>query len=114
MSATFSPALPTIAFQLAAAIENYQSAFEALASGERTGQALARAGSLLDRVRRLGAAFPSLSGDVVELLIHHVQLVRSLYRSPGIKPAPLQEVVERQGAAAARMHRKCVALFSRA
>jgi hypothetical protein len=113
MSASFSPALPAIAFQLAAAIEDYQIAFEAIVAGERTRHAFARASALLTPIRRLRGAIPALSGDVLELLIGHMEVLRSIREAPAADAGPRAERVARHERTLARMHRKCVALFSR-
>ncbi len=112
MSAAFRPALPVIAFQLAAAIEHYQIAFEALVAGDRTARAWTLASALLNEVRMLGGAFPAMAGDTVELLIGHAEWAQSI--AGGIRAeANAGEVALRQGQAAGRIHQKCVALFCR-
>ena len=113
MSASFRPALPAIAFQLAAAIERYQIAFEGIVEGPRTLDACARVSALLDEVRMLGGAFPSLSADMVELMIGHVELMHSLWDSGTDEARTIDERVAAHSSASTRMHRKCVSLFCR-
>jgi hypothetical protein len=113
MPATYQPALPAIAFQLAAAIEHYQIGFETVIHRGFTRGACVHASNLLDKVRMLQGAFPSLSADMVELMTGHAALIRSLLHAPDSAAGERDELVARHASAATRMYRKCVALFCR-
>ena len=113
MSASFRPAATAIAFQLAAALERYQIAFEGIVDGPRSLDACAGVSALLDEVRMLGGSFPSLSCDMVELLICHVDLMHSFWGYGIEDQCSFAERVACHSSALARLHRKCLSLFCR-
>jgi hypothetical protein len=112
MSATFQPALPAIAFQLAAALEDYEAEFERMAGGEIDLEQAARLGQKLDVVRTYRGAFPNLAADMVELLLCHSELMHDEWRVVRLDPEERKVLLDRHNRAIRAMRTKCMKLFS--
>ena len=116
MSASQARAIDAIAFELAAAVENYEQACEQLVA-TRPDMALYQSVSRqVDHMRLLCASLPQVSVAWVGLLISHAELVHCLWRC-GEKSAlsPELEACQVRHAHAIRaLREKCVWLFSRA
>ena len=112
MSATFQPALPAIAFQLAAALEEYEAEFERMAGGEIDLEQAARLGQKLDAVRTYRGAFPTLAADMVDLLLCHSELMHDEWRTVRLEPDERQALLDRHTRALQAMRNKCMKLFT--
>jgi hypothetical protein len=117
MSFVPAPALSAIAFQLSAALENYQSQIDRLSdpwSQRREYDVVSR---VFDQIRMLKGALPELSVDMVEVLISHVELMKALWlsgSSRGEQDEPiLEDVRSRHREAVARMYAHCLRIFRR-
>jgi hypothetical protein len=117
MSATQAPAVSAIAFQLSAALENYQMQIDALADpwSQRPQYDLVSRG--LDQVRMLKGALPQLSVHMVEVVICHMELMNALClassrREAGDEPS-LGSLRSKHRAAVAAMRERSLRVFSR-
>ena len=74
-------------------------------------------GRVFDEVRMLKGALPELSGDMVELVICHVELMKALWlantKPPERDAAAVEELRKRHRQAAAIMREHCIRVFSR-
>ena len=83
MSASHTSIVTAIAFQLSAALENYQSYFDGLANPWLQTQQYNLVSRVFDEVRMLKGALPELSVNMCEVLICHVELMKALWlRNP--------------------------------
>lgn len=112
VSSSFRIAQPSLAFQLAAAIEGYLSEFDRL-EPEDPPDARPEVAASLERVRCMAGAFPEMSGDLVELLLCHTELLYDCGGALALQAQQREEVVARHREAADRMHRKCRKYFCR-
>lgn len=117
MSASHAPVLTAIAFQLSAALENYQMHVDALANpwSQRRRYDLVR--HAFDEIRMLKGALPDLSVIMVEVSICHVELMKALWlagssRESHDTPA-LQELRERHRELVGAMRERSLRVFSR-
>jgi hypothetical protein len=113
MSAFPHPALSAIAFQLAGALEEYQSAFDAFLRDRTAEDACRRVGDELDRVMMLKGALPQLSVAAVELLVCHTELVHVQLGALRCTSRQRAQLVQRHRDAVEGMHDRCVRLFCR-
>ncbi len=106
-----------IAFQLAAALENYQLQVDGLANPRSQAAQYGLVSTVFDEVRMLKGAFPQLSVHMVEVVIRHVELMETLWRL-GHNPArnaagAVQEARRKHRDAVDAMHQRCLRVFSR-
>jgi hypothetical protein len=80
MSAFQSRALDSIAFQLAAALDEYDVKFDALMKAWPDMDLYHEASGGIDALRMYSAALPQLSVQYVSLLIAHAELVHCLWQ----------------------------------
>jgi hypothetical protein len=118
MQATIhAPAISAIAFQLYAALENYQMHVDALTDPWSQRQQYEKVTRAFDAVRMLKGAFPELSVDMVEVLISHVELMKGLWLQgpqPDVRAsAELDSSRERHRAVVALMREHSLRMFSR-
>jgi hypothetical protein len=117
MSAMHAPAVSAIAFQLSAALENYQMHIDALADpwSQRREYDLVSRG--FDQVRMLKGALPQLSVHMVEVLICHVELMKGLWLVSSQREArdeqSLGGLLGKHRDAVAAMRERCLRVFSR-
>jgi hypothetical protein len=113
MSAFDVPALSAIAFQLAAALDEYELDIACLVRGPFDLDAYQRVSRNMDQMRMYAASLPVLSVAWVEVMIRHFELTHGIWR---LQKDPAGEVdlphlhAELRGATR-RLARKCVQLM---
>lgn len=80
MSAHHAPALDAIAFQLVAALEQYEQDAGTMVATWLDMEQYGKVSDEVEQMRMLSAALPQLSVAWVEFLISHAELVHSLWR----------------------------------
>lgn len=80
MSASHAPAFDAIAFQLAAALEQYDQDVSHMVNTWLDMELYQQVSSEIEDIRHFSAALPHASVHWVELLIAHAELVHSLWR----------------------------------
>lgn len=80
MSASEAPARDAIAFQLAAALEQYEQHVAAMVRTWPDMDLYRDVSGQVEQIRTYCAVLPQLGGPWVELLIAHAELVHSLWR----------------------------------
>ena len=117
MSATQAPAVSAIAFQLSAALENYQMQIDALADPRSQQHQYDLVGRGLDQVRMLKGALPQLSVHMVEVVICHAELMKGLWlagvQSQAFAEQSLGSLRSKHRDAVAAMRERCLRVFSR-
>jgi hypothetical protein len=118
MSASHLPALDAIAFQLVAALENYEQDAGAMIDGWPELDLYQNVSGQVDRIRMYSSALPEVRVQWVELLIAHAELVHCLWRStygePGAEVGEeLAEVRERHAESILALRNRCLRLISR-
>lgn len=117
MSATHTPMVTAIAFQLSAALERYQMLVEDLVNPWLQRELYDRISRCFDQVRMLKGAFPDLSVAMVEVLIRHVELMKALWLAttvPGCSRAQaIEDLRRKHGGAVDGMREKCLRVFTR-
>jgi hypothetical protein len=116
MSAHDAPAADALAFQLAAALENYDDMVARMVETWLDMDLYRDVSDQVEHIRMLTAALPHFSVCWVELLIAHAELVHSLwrlrFREQQADRARLDEVRERHSASVRSMRRQCVRLLA--
>jgi hypothetical protein len=110
------PLLTAIAFQLSAALENYQSCMDALDNPWSDRECYEELNRKFDDVRMLKGAIPQLSVPMVEVFIAHVELMEGLWLagSPtGAGQCDLRALRSRHTQAVESMREQCVRIFTR-
>lgn len=82
MSACHAPVLDTVAFQLAAGLEEYEQSVQKMADTWLDMDLYRSVGDQIEQIRLYSAALPQLSVPWVELLIAHAEVVHCLWRGP--------------------------------
>ena len=82
-----SPDLSVIEFLVAAALERYQASWDQLIDSWFDRERFRAVNTELDEIRKLAAALPQLSVDMVEIIMRHAQLLRALVRAAGSQHA---------------------------
>jgi len=117
MSVTHAPLVTAVAFQLSAALENYQMHVDELKNPWAQAAQYNAVSRVFDEVRMLKGALPELSVDMVEVLICHVELMKALWLSNATPPesdnAALDELRDKHRQAVATMRDHCLRVFSR-
>jgi hypothetical protein len=115
MSASHAPALDAIAFQLAAALEEYEHAADAMVNEWPDQDRYRTVSSQIETIRMYTSALPELRVPWVELLISHAELVHMLWKGHygGGFPEPLEAVCERHSYAMASLRSRCMRLLER-
>ena len=117
MSVAHAPILTAVAFQLSAALENYQMHVDDLVNPWSQTAQYDLVGKVFDEVRMLKGALPDLSGDMVEVVICHVELMKALWLANTTPPerdaAEVDELREKHREAVETMREHCVRVFSR-
>jgi hypothetical protein len=117
MSANHAPVLTAIAFQLSAALENYQMHVDSLSDPWSQRRPYDLVSHAFDEVRMLKGALPELSVLMVELSICHVELMKALWLAGSSREShdatALQKLREKHRECVAAMRERCVRMFSR-
>ena len=117
MSVTQAPVISAVAFQLSAALENYQMHFDGLIDPWSQSAQHALVSRTFDEVRMRKGALPELSVDMVQVLICHVDLMKALWLRNSTPPECTEEELRRlrtrHREAVETMREHCVRMFSR-
>lgn len=117
MSASHASALDAIAFQLAAALDEYDEDVGRMVDTWLDMELYHRVSAEIEEIRGFSAALPQLSVPWVELLIAHAELVHSLWRlrfqEVGAHRERLDEVREHHSACVASLRSRCLRLMAR-
>ena len=115
MSASQLPAQTAVAFQFAAALENYERDLRAMVVPGFNPEVCARIAQQMDQMRLYATSLPKLSVPWVEVLIRHFELTHALWQHQRgqleWKRVSLLHV-DQQGAVE-RLHKQCVRLIAR-
>lgn len=113
MSMLHSGAQSAIAFQLAAALEEYEQDVERLAASRGDLELYQQVSGRMDRMRMYAASLPHVSVPWVEVLIGHFELTHCLWRiqSRQAQPDDLRAPLDRQRAAVRRLREVCLAKY---
>jgi len=117
--ARMSPAIPELsvaAFLLAAALERYQAHWDQLIESWFDRQRCDMVNQELDEIRKLRSALPQLGADMMEVMMRHAQLLRSLMKAAatdGGAGAQVEALRRKHRGAIEAMRRKCLGLFAR-
>ncbi len=110
-------ALSPVAFRLAAALERYQADFDQLVETWFDWNRCRTVIRELDDIGKLRGALPQLAADMTDLVMRHVELLRSLVRTATCaEPAAANEItalVGRHRAAIESLRNKCLRLITR-
>ena len=117
MSASPAPALDAIAFQLAAALEDYEQQVTAMVDTWLDMDLYHEVSEHIETIRMLSATLPQLGAPWVELLIAHAELVHSLWRlrvrDDAADREKLQGVRARHTLAVQSLKAPCLGLLAR-
>jgi len=114
-----SPAIPelsVVAFLLAAALERYQANWDQLIESWFDRQRCDMVNQELDEIRKLRAALPQLGADMMEVMMRHAQLLRSLVKAATAEGGAASQVAalrQKHRSAIEAMRGKCLRLFAR-
>jgi hypothetical protein len=110
MTSTHAPDLTALGFRMLAALERYQAQWEELIDRWFDRECWLNVNSELDELRRLVAAVPEFSADLMQVIMRHAQLLRSLIK-PSATPIKAAEVAAlrlKHGAAVEDLRSKCL------
>jgi hypothetical protein len=111
------PELSVVAFLLASALERYQASWDQLIESWFDRNRCAQVNQELDEIRKLRAALPQLGADMMEVMMRHAQLLRSLVKSAaaegGAAAAQIAALRGKHRSAIEAMRTKCLGLFAR-
>jgi len=117
MTASHAPILDAVAFQLAAALERYESDVARMMDTWLDMDLYRDVSRQVEEIRMYSAALPQLSVAWVEVLIAHAELIHHMWRAQHARPAPGHEdfdaVLQRHGDAVKRLHDGCLRLLAR-
>jgi hypothetical protein len=100
-------------FLVAAALERYQASWDQLIDSWFDRERFQAVNTELDEIRKLAAALPQLSVDMVEVIMRHAQLLHALVRAAGApQAAPVMTLREKHQAAVAAIRDKCTRLLA--
>ena len=113
MSASAQRALDSIAFQLAATVERYETHVDELVASWLDMDTYRIVSSEIDEIQLYSSSLPTLAVPAVALLIAHSELVFSLWRGAGavLENAAVQDCLLRHRACADDLHRTCLRLL---
>lgn len=104
-----SPDLSVIEFLVAAALERYQASWDQLIEGWFDRERFQAVNAELDEIRKLAAALPQLSVDMMEVIMRHAQLLRALVRTAGSQhAAQVTALRQKHKAAIEAIRAKCI------
>jgi hypothetical protein len=112
MSASDSPALGAIAYQLSSALDAYEGEVDRLLQAHFDPELYRRVSLRMDEMRLYAASFPRLSSAWVEVLIRHAALTHGIWRStqPG-QQVDFPELRCQLHSAVQRLQQKCMMLL---
>jgi hypothetical protein len=116
MSPPNIPELSVVAFLLAAALERYQANWDRLIESWFDRQRCALVNQELDEIQKLRAALPQLGADMMEVMMRHAQLLRSLVKAAAVEggaAAQVDALRQKHRGAIDAMRTKCLRLFAR-
>jgi len=117
MSATHAPLLTAVAFQLSAALENYQMHVDSLTDPWSQRRQYELVSHAFDEVRMLKGAMPELSVLMVEVSIRHVELMKALWLAGSSREShdatALHDLREKHRELVAAMRERSLRVFSR-
>jgi hypothetical protein len=106
-----------IAFQLSAALEDYQAHVDALSNPWSQREQYDLVSRRFDEIRMLKGALPDLSVAMVEVLICHVELMKALWLSSSTPEKnnflSLDQIRSKHRTAVEAMRARCLKFFSR-
>ena len=113
-----APAVTPIAFQLVAALERYQAAFDELVESWFDRNRCHAVVRLLDEIRKLRCALPQLAVDMMEVALRHTELLQTLWTRATIHPraaiaGEIGTLRRRHQVAIEAMRHKCLKLLAR-
>jgi hypothetical protein len=117
MSASHAPLVTAVAFQLSAALEDYQMHVDNLVDPWSQREQYDLVSRRFDEVRMLKGALPDLSVAMMEVLISHIALMKALWLSSTVteinQGSSTDEVRNKHRMAVAAMREQCLRFFSR-
>jgi hypothetical protein len=116
MSPANIPELSVAAFLLAAALERYQANWDRLVETWFDRQRCDLVNEELDEIRKLRASLPQLGADMMEVMMRHAQLLRSLLKAAALEGSAGAQVAalrQKHRSAIEAMRSKCLELFAR-
>jgi iron-sulfur cluster repair protein YtfE (RIC family) len=115
MSPATIPELSVVAFLLAAALERYQANWDQLIESWFDRTRCDMVNQELDEIQKLRSALPQLGADMMEVMMRHAQLLRSLLKAAtdGAAAAQVAALREKHRSAIEAMRAKCLRLFPR-
>jgi hypothetical protein len=99
--------LSVIEFLVAAALERYQASWDQLIDSWFDRERFQAVNTELDEIRKLAAALPQLSVDMVEVIMRHAQLLRALVRAAGSQVAQVTALRHKHKSAIEAIRAKC-------
>ena len=100
-------------FLVAAALERYQASWDQLIDSWFDRERFKTVNAELDEIRKLAAALPQLSVDMVEVIMRHAQLLHALVRTAGSRhAAQVTALRDKHLAAVDTIKRKCTRLLA--
>jgi hypothetical protein len=104
------PDLSALGFRMVAALERYQAQWEELIDRWFDHDCWLKVNAELDELRRLVAAVPEFSADLMQVIMRHAQLLRSLIKpsADGVKTAEVTALRRKLGAAVDDLRNKCL------
>jgi hypothetical protein len=114
MAMTHTPDLTALGFRIVAALERYQAQWEELIDRWFDRECWLKVNTELDELRRLVAAVPEFSADLMQVIMRHAQLLRSLIKpsAAGVKAAEVAALRRRHGAAIEGLRNKCLRVLA--
>lgn len=118
MAISHAASLSPVAFRLAAALERYQADFDELVESWFDWNRCRAVTRELDDIEKMRGALPQLAVDMMDVVMRHVELLRSLLRMATVGPHPgvvkeIETLHSRHRAAIAAMRTKCLKLITR-
>jgi hypothetical protein len=108
------PDASAIGFRLMAALERYQQQWEELVDPWFDRAYWMKVNAELDELRKLVAAWPEFSADLMEVIMRHAQLLRSLVKpsAPQVKSAEMAALRRKHAMAVEHLRAKCLRLVA--
>ncbi len=100
-------------FLVAAALERYQASWDQLIETWFDRERFRTVNAELDEIRKLAAALPQLSVDMVEVIMRHAQLLHALVRTAGSRhAAQVTALRDKHLAAVDTIKKKCTRMLA--
>ena len=105
--------LSVVEFLVAASLERYQASWDQLIETWFDRARFRAVNAELDEIRKLAAALPQLSADIMEVIMRHAQLLRARVRAAGSQhAAQVAALREKHKSAIEAIHVKCTRLLA--